>query len=92
MPPEAALVEINPKPHQYYLWHLQHGYQDEVWPKLVHYRVSVVPDTLDFGANGILMTSPCSIIIRQKWTLAQIHRPWRACLSIRSICRNYARK
>lgn len=42
MPPEAAKVEVNPKPHQYYLWHLQHGYQDEVWPKLVHYRVSSV--------------------------------------------------
>lgn len=41
MPPEAARVEVNPKPHQQYLWHLQHGYQDEVWPKLVHYRVSL---------------------------------------------------
>lgn len=43
MPPEAAAVEVNPKPHQQYLWHLQHGYQDEVWPKLVHYRVSHPP-------------------------------------------------
>lgn len=39
MPPDVA-AEIQPKPksNERYGWHLQHSYEEDVWPKLFHYR------------------------------------------------------
>lgn len=66
MPPEiAADVQPKAKENQRYGWHLQHSYDEDVWPKLIHYRVSewgsiVLTSLTTFEYN--VLTTAASVI------------------------------